>query len=252
VAHLSVDEFTSELKAGAPSLRFLQGRGFAQPQTVTDDLDIDPSRPDSASMPWGLKRFHGTGHLHFITCSCYRRLPLLGKPGRRTLFLELLEQTRQRYDSVVVGYVVMPEHFPILIGEPERGTPSTVLQVVKQRFARRVLRALRQRKRKAQPTLWREDEDPWAHIWQARFYDFNVWTRRKQVEKLRYMHENPVKRGLVLEPGQWAWRSFRDYAQNHPGLVKPNQWPTARLKRNDLTKPQSPALAKNARTGHPL
>jgi putative transposase len=252
VAHLSVDEFTSELKAGAPSLRFLQGRGFAQPQTVTDDLDIDPSRPDSASMPWGLKRFHGTGHLHFITCSCYRRLPLLGKPGRRTLFLELLEQTRQRYDFVVVGYVVMPEHFHILIGEPERGTPSTVLQVVKQRFARRVLRALRQRKRKAQPTLWREDEDPWAHIWQARFYDFNVWTRRKQVEKLRYMHENPVKRGLVLEPGQWAWSSFRDYAQNHPGLVKLNQWPTARLKVTDLTKPKSPALAKNARTGHPL
>ncbi len=64
--------------------------------------------------------------------------------------------------------------------------------------------------------LWREDENQWAHIWQARFYDFNVWTRRKQVEKLRYMHENPVKRGLVLEPGQWAWSSFRDYAQNHP------------------------------------
>jgi putative transposase len=87
-------------------------------------------------MPWGLKRYHGTGHLHFITCSCYHRLPLLGKPGRRTLFLELLEQTRQRYDFVVVGYVVMPEHFHILIGEPEKGTPSTVLQVVKQRFAR--------------------------------------------------------------------------------------------------------------------
>ena len=149
---------------------------MARPQTVTDDLDIDPSRLDSAPMPWGLKRYHGTGHLHFITCSCYRRLPLLGKPGRRTLFLELLEQTRQRYDFVVVGYVVMPEHFHILIGEPERGTPSTVLQVVKQRFARRVLRALRQRKRKAQPTLRREDENPWAHIWQARFYDFNVWT----------------------------------------------------------------------------
>ena len=130
---------------------FCKGGALARPQTVTDDLDIDPSRLDSALMPWGLKRYHGTGHLHFITCSCYRRLPLLGKPGRRTLFLELLEQTRQRYDFVVVGYVVMPEHFHILIGEPERGTPSTVLQVVKQRFARRVLRALRQRKRKAQP-----------------------------------------------------------------------------------------------------
>ena len=112
VAHLSVDEFTSEFKAGAPSLRGLQGRGFCARQTVTDDLDIDPRRLDSAAMPCGLKRYHGTGHLHFITCSCYHRLPLLGKPGRRTLFLELLEQTRQRYDFVVVGYVVMPGTLP--------------------------------------------------------------------------------------------------------------------------------------------
>jgi hypothetical protein len=44
-------------------------------------------------------------------------------------------------------------------------------------------------------------------------------------------HENPVKRGLVLEPGQWVWGSFRDYAQNNPGPVKLNQWPAARLKR---------------------
>ena len=56
------------------------------------------------------------------------------------------------------------------------------------------------------------------------------------------MHENPVKRGLVLEPGQWAWSSFRDYAQNHPGRVKLNQWPAARLKRTDLTQPKAPPL----------
>ncbi len=42
------------------------------------------------------------------------------------------------------------------------------------------------------------------HVWEARFYDFNVWTEHKRVEKLRYMHRNPVKRGLVSEPEQWA------------------------------------------------
>jgi putative transposase len=50
-----------------------------------------------------------------------------------------------------------------------------------------------------------------VHVWQARFYDFNVWTERKRVEKLRYRHRNPVKRGLVAEPQQWPWSSFRDY-----------------------------------------
>ena len=73
-----------------------------------------------------------------------------------------------------------------------------VLQAVKQRFARRVLRAIRQRKRKAQPELWREDENQWAHIWQARFYDFNVWTRRKQVEKC-------VTCMRIQSSGAWCW-----------------------------------------------
>jgi len=97
----------------------------------------------------------------------------LNTPRRRNLFLDLLEQTRRRYGFVVVGYVVMPEHFHILIGEPEKGTPSTVMHVVKQRFARQVLRERRHSKRLTQSSLWKDHE--LTHVWQARFYDFNVW-----------------------------------------------------------------------------
>jgi putative transposase len=49
--------------------------------------------------------------------------------------LNLVEETRQKYRFVVYGYVVMPEHFHWLVSEPEVGNPSTVMQVVKQRFA---------------------------------------------------------------------------------------------------------------------
>jgi putative transposase len=56
-------------------------------------------------------------------------------------------------------------------------------------------------------------------IWQHRFYDFNVWTDRKRIEKLRYIHRNPVKRGLVSEPDQWKWSSFRAYAYLEDGPV---------------------------------
>jgi len=44
---------------------------------------------------------------------------------------------------------------------------------------------------------------------QRRFYDFDVWSSRKRIENLNYMHRNPVKRGLVAEPGLWAWSSNR-------------------------------------------
>ena len=115
-------------------------------------------------MPWSLKRYYGAGNLHFITSSCYRRLPFLGNPRRRTVFLDLLEETRHRYSFVVVGYVVMPEHVHLLIGEPEKGTPSTVMQVLKQRFANSVLRA--RRRSPSQALLWEQEAQ---HIWRAVF-----------------------------------------------------------------------------------
>jgi putative transposase len=96
-------------------------------------------------MPRGLHRYYGAHHLHFITCSCYRRLPLLRSARSRDGLLRVLEETRQRYRFVVVGYVVMPEHIHLLITEPEVGSPSVVMQVLKQRTARALLPKIKPR-----------------------------------------------------------------------------------------------------------
>ena len=85
--------------------------------------------------------------------------------------------------------------YPLLLSEPEVGTPSTVMQVLKQRTAHALLPKIKARDPRRARALWRGPER--APFWQARFYDFNVWTDKKRVEKLGYMHWNPVKRGLV-------------------------------------------------------
>src|SRR3989442_4911403 len=105
-------------------------------------------------MPRRLHRYYGSRYLHFVTSSCYQRRPLLNTPRRRTWFLEILEQVRRRYNFVVVGYVVMPEHFHLLISEPERGNPSNVMQAVKQRFAPQGLREWRQRSERGQDRVF--------------------------------------------------------------------------------------------------
>jgi len=171
----------------------------------------------------GLVRYYGNQDLHFITCSCFRRRPQLRSAKRRDLFLKILEEARRKYRFVVHGYVVMPEHFHLLITEPEVDDPSVVMKVIKQRFARR-LNQLQKRSASSQIALWDFTPDP---VWQKRFYDFNVWTERKRIEKLRYMHRNPVHRGLVEQPDQWRWSSFRSYFCGEKGLVHVNfqEWP---------------------------
>ena len=87
-------------------------------------------------MTRGLERWYGGHDLHFLTCSCYQRRPELDSGERRDLFLRVLERARQKNRFVVIGYVVMPEHFHLLITEPEVGNPSVVMKVVKKRFTK--------------------------------------------------------------------------------------------------------------------
>jgi len=79
-------------------------------------------------MPRGLTRYYGGDDLHFITFSCYHRLPFLNAEARN-IFLEILEEVRQKYLFRMAGYVVMPEHVHLLLGEPQAGTLSAVYKL---------------------------------------------------------------------------------------------------------------------------
>lgn len=116
---------------------------------------------------------------------------------------------------------VMPEHIHLLISEPEVGTPSTVMQVLKQRTAGALLPKTKRRDPR-QIELFGETPER-TPFWQGRFNDFNVWTNKKRVEKLRYMHRNPVKRGLAAEPEDWRWSSYRFYSLDEAGRVRVNE-----------------------------
>jgi len=128
-----------------------------------------------------LARRYGLGHLHFITFSCYRRLPLLRSVRARNLFVQILGEVRDRYGFSLVGFVVMPEHVHLLISEPLKGTPSTVVQVLKQRLSRR-LRGKRRRPAEQLKFSFQGGEGGLPRFWQRRFYDFNVWSLKKRVE----------------------------------------------------------------------
>ena len=161
-------------------------------------------------MTRGLARRYGAGNLHFITCSCYRRVPLLGSSGARDEFVAALGQMRDKFRFLLVGYVVMPEHVHLLMSEPPFGTPSDVMRELK----RTVSAAIGGVRLKSVAPSRAPRSGPRGCLrsfWERRFYDFNVWTLAKKNEKLHYMHLNPVKRGLVRNPKDWSWSSYRFY-----------------------------------------
>jgi putative transposase len=149
-------------------------------------------------MPLNLKRYQHEGDDHFVTFSCYRREPYLATPEAREIVECSLEATRRRYEFDVLGYVVMPEHVHLLVSEPAVKTLAVALGALKLSVSKQC---------------------PQTPFWQTRYYDFNVFTHDKRVEKIRYMHRNPVKRGLVQKPEDWVHSSYRYYLMDEPGKV---------------------------------
>ena len=168
-------------------------------------------------MPTGLRRIQQAKQMHFLTFSCHQRKPKLAAPRTRSVLERSLELTRLAYGFCVAGYVIMPEHVHLLITEPDAGPLSTALQALKQSVSR---------------TLALRAPEP---FWQARYYDFNVWSEEKRVQKLRYIHRNPVRRGLVEKPEDWQWSSFRHYATGVEGAVEiESEWTARKREQNGL------------------
>jgi putative transposase len=165
-------------------------------------------------MTKGLVRYQQCGCFHFITFSCHHRKPYLKSAAACALFERSLEVMRVRYDFVVCGYVVMPEHVHLLVSEPNKALLAKAIQALKLSVSVQ---------RRVRP------------FWQPRYYDFNVHNEDKRVEKLRYMHRNPVKRDLVAKPEDWKWSSFVHYATGTIGAVEiESEWTAQRRDANKM------------------
>lgn len=128
---------------------------------------------------------------------------------------------------LIVGWVLMPDHFHLLIRpEPSETTPL-IMKRLKERTAVMILRTLRENAQHPWCGKMRErfrlppsvHDESYYRLWQRRFFPFNVYSRKKVEEKLNYMHNNPVTRGLVKQPGDWPYSSWRFYFLGDASLL---------------------------------
>lgn len=88
-----------------------------------------------------------------------------------------------------------------LSGDAQQRTLADALKSLKQGVARRLIGQA-------------------EHFWQKRYYDFNVRNHEQFVEKLNYIHCNPVKQGLCERPEGWRWSSFLHHATGCEGRIE--------------------------------
>ena len=159
------------------------------------------------------KSWNDPGHAHFLTYSCYRRLPLLSRNRVRRWVIEALERTRQELDVALWAYVIMPEHVHVLL-HPRADDYEM----------RRILVHLKQPVAKAARAWLQEQHE---HVWLERLtvvypsrtvfrfwqpgggFDHNVFRERTIPAIVDYVHANPVRRELAVHSTAWEWSSAR-------------------------------------------
>jgi putative transposase len=116
----------------------------------------------------------------------------------------------------------MPEHAHLLLLPHEGVTMRQILLSIKQPVAQRALRWVRRNAPEFLPSM--EDRQPSGRcryrFWQpGPGYDRNTWTQQELQEKIHYIHDNPIRRGLVARPEDWPWSSWRAWESGEDELV---------------------------------
>jgi putative transposase len=180
--------------------------------------------------------------VHFLTAKTFQNIPFFRYPACARIFCEELEAARMAYGFHVLAFVVMPDHVHLLLWWDTDRLPdltiSKVAWAVKGRAARRMvdyLKGVGEGNAFTHPnTLLQPVREPidqphyrnWRYkIWQqGAGYDFNVYTPNKLLEKVAYIHANPVRAGLVAQAEDYPWSSAVNYAtgSNGPGVAEGN------------------------------
>ncbi|MEA2085338.1 MAG: transposase [Thermodesulfobacteriota bacterium] len=161
-----------------------------------------------------IRHFNDPGHAHFLTFSCYRQLPLLSRERTRRWLIQAIANAMQRHETALLSYVIMPEHvhlivFPLL---PAYDI-SILLKTIKQSVARKAKHFLRDHNQAwLEKLMVQRGSRKVFRFWQTGpGYDRNLHTKDELFEKIRYIHNNPVRRGLVSTPEEWKWSSASWY-----------------------------------------
>ena len=189
-------------------------------------MDTPPTPPLRKRM----RRWEGTASARFVTFSCYRRLPLLGTDTIRDLFADRLAATRQQHGLQLFAWVVMPEHAHLLV-RPMPGTSlADALRSLKTSVAKRAIARWRELGAPILEQL-RIEGDSVAFWQRGGGFDRNVRDMTELCREVRYIHLNPVERGLVKAPEDWKWSSVRwwmgardDEIECDPSPGDPRSW----------------------------
>jgi putative transposase len=161
------------------------------------------------------------GALHFVTGNCYQRAKAFRKERCCLEFLQAVQELKEARPFKLIAYVLMPDHFHLIVN-PSDGAITNLTGALKGLSARRIIDASpHEAFRLSQPA-----PDGATHqVWQESFKALPLWSDWMIWQKINYIHNDPVRAGLVKSAADYRWSSFRAfYQQSIEPLPVDQEW----------------------------
>ena len=158
------------------------------------------------------------GVVCFVTTTVEGFCPALAPEPVARMFLDTLQFYRSRGDLLLHGWVVMPEHVHLLL-TPVRGSISDMMELLKRYTSRQILAWCKEQGRADDLRFYAErgkiDGEGYS-VWMRSFRSVPLQGDQAVLDKIGYIHGNPVRRGLCQTPEDWPWSSARGYSEVAP------------------------------------
>lgn len=162
-----------------------------------------------------MKHHEIEGHAHYLTFSCYHRYKLLSKDRTCQWFIDAVAAARINHDFHLWAWVIMPDHAHLLLWpQRKKYQMGPMLRSIKQPVGQKAISYLEQHApRFLQKLTVINRNRTYRRFWQpGGGYDGNEDDPRAIHEIIEYIHNNPVRAGLVTRAIDWKWSSARDWA----------------------------------------
>ena len=173
------------------------------------------------------RSFDEPGHAHQLTFSCYHRFRFLEAERTCTWLAEAIERARPRLGFSLWAYVFMPEHVHLIVRPVPSSGVAAILQAIKQPVGRRGINYLKAHAPGWLPRITRVRGARTERLfWQSGGgFDGNIVEPRTLIAAIDYVHENPVRRGLVRCAADWRWSSAGWSSEDPRNPLQPDPIP---------------------------
>jgi len=162
-----------------------------------------------------MNRFHIEGHVYYITTNIYKQLPIFIRPSFIILLYDSLNFYRHQYNFRLLGYVIMPDHVHLMLWPQKEATVSDFMRDFKTFTAKRIIRQAQVEQKQDWLTHFEQAGKETGRsdnkVWQDSYWDLNLVSDKFLRQKLNYIHRNPLRSGLVDNPEDYPYSSYRSY-----------------------------------------